>query len=77
MDLSDNRVRMEQLKNLKYLSTLNLQFNAIQVIPPMGPKDFTNMEYLNLAYNQLTQDSIRSLYALGNLKKLDLSSNNL
>ena len=45
---------MEQLKNLKYLSTLNLQFNAIQVIPPMGPKDFSNMEYLNLAYNQLT-----------------------
>jgi len=33
------------------LSTLNLQFNAIQVIPPLGVKDFANMEILNLAYN--------------------------
>jgi Leucine-rich repeat (LRR) protein len=68
---------MEQLKNLKFLTTLNMQFNAIQVIPMIGAKEFINLENLNLAYNLLTQDSIRALYKISNLKKLDLSSNNL
>ena len=27
LDLSDNKVRLEQLKNLRYLQELNLQFN--------------------------------------------------
>ena len=27
LDLADNKVRMEQLKNLKYLTDLNLQYN--------------------------------------------------
>lgn len=33
LDLSDNKVRLEQLRNLKYLSDLNLQFNNITKIP--------------------------------------------
>ena len=77
MDLSDNRVKLEQLKNLKYLYEVNLQFNSITQIPQLQPSDFANLEILNLAYNNLTVDSVRSLYACSKLKKLDLSSNHL
>jgi Leucine-rich repeat (LRR) protein len=41
------------------------------------PKDFANLEILNLGYNAVTVDSIRSLYACTKLKSLDLSSNHL
>lgn len=44
-------MRLEQLKNLKFLASINLQFNAIQVIPLLRPHDFANLEVLNLAYN--------------------------
>lgn len=43
----------------------------------MPHKQFNCLETLNLAYNCLTVDSISSLYAIGSLKKLDLSSNGL
>lgn len=77
VDLSDNRVRLEQLRNLKCLAEVNLQFNSITSIPQLSPKDFASLEVLNLAFNQISQDSIRSLYACTRLKKLDLSSNGL
>ena len=48
IDLSDNRVRLEQLKNLRLISDINLQFNHISLIPPVSAKDFTNLETLNL-----------------------------
>lgn len=77
LDLADNKVRMEQLRNLKYLQELNLQFNQISQIPPLGEKDFSGLENLNLSYNKLNFESIRSLYSCKNLKQLDLAANNL
>ena len=43
----------------------------------MGEKDFMNLETLNLSYNKIDFESIRSLYLCRNLKFLDLAANNL
>lgn len=72
IDLSDNRVRLEQLKNLKALSEVNLQYNQIQNIPPLSVDDFPKLENLNLSYNNLTPSSLRNIYNLKKLKILDL-----
>ncbi|CDW73960.1 leucine rich repeat family protein [Stylonychia lemnae] len=77
IDLSDNRVRLEQLKNLKALSEVNLQYNMIQTIPALTQEDFPKLEYLNLSYNSITPSSIRSLFNLKKLKTLDLQGNSL
>ena len=77
LDLADNKVRMEQLRNLKYLQDLNLQFNSITQIPTLGDKDFMALESLNLSYNKLNFESIRNIYQCKNLKQLDLAANNL
>jgi leucine-rich repeat protein SHOC2 len=77
IDLSDNRVRLEQLRNLKSLSDINLQYNYIRIIPQLGAEDFEKLENLNLSYNSITPASIRSLYSCKRLKSLDLSGNNL
>jgi len=68
---------MEQLRNLKNLQELNLQFNSITQIPPLRDIDFVGLEVLNLSYNKLNFESIRSLYICRNLKQLDLAANNL
>ena len=77
IDLSDNQVRLEQLRNLKSLTEINLQYNYIRTIPTFSPEDFERLESLNLSYNSLTPASIRSLYTLKKLKNLDLQANNL
>ena len=51
LDLSDNKVRLEQLKNLKALLELNLSYNQIRDIPVLQAPDFPNLEVLNLSYN--------------------------
>ena len=51
IDLSDNKVRLEQLRNLKSLVDVNLQYNNIQTIPPLVKDDFPKLEVLNLSYN--------------------------
>ena len=77
IDLSDNRVRLEQLRNLKSLSEINLQYNYIRIIPQLAADDFEKLEVLNLSYNSITPASIRSLYTCRRLKSLDLQGNNL
>ena len=77
IELSDNRVRLEQLKNLKSLVDVNLQYNNIQSIPPLTREDFPKLEILNLSYNSITPASIRNLYGIHKLKLLDLQGNNL
>ena len=72
IDLSDNQVRLEQLRNLKSLNEINLQYNYIRTVPTLGPEDFERLETLNLSYNSLTPASIRSLYTLKKLRTLDL-----
>lgn len=65
------------MRNLKYLSDLNLQYNSITQIAPLGEKDFDNLEVLNLSYNKIHFEGIRNLYQCRNLKHLDLAANNL
>jgi len=77
IDLSDNHIRLEQLRNLKSLNEINLQYNYIRIIPAFGPDDFEKLETINLSYNSITPASIRSLYTLKKLKSLDLQANNL
>lgn len=77
IDLSDNHVRLEQLRNLKSLNDVNLQYNYIRLIPQLQPDDFERLETLNLSYNSISPASIRSLYSLKKLKVLDLQANNL
>lgn len=77
LDLSDNHVRFEQLRNLRYLSDLNLQFNHIVRIPALNNEDFTNLEVLNLSYNRISVESIRNLFICKQIKNLDLSANSL
>lgn len=77
IDLSDNRVRLEQLRNLKSLEEINLQFNHIRIIPQLQSSDFEKLEIINLSYNSITPASIRSLYIAKKLKHLDLQANNL
>lgn len=77
IDLSDNHIRLEQLRNLKSLTEINLQYNYIRIIPALGSEDFEKLESINLSYNSITPASIRSLYTLKKLKQLDLQANNL
>jgi Leucine-rich repeat (LRR) protein len=77
IDLADNHVRLEQLKNLKSLVEINLQYNYIREIKSLGMYDFEKLETLNLSYNSITPASIRQLYNLRRLKTLDLQANNL
>lgn len=77
IDLSDNHIRLEQLRNLKSLTEINLQYNYIRVIPSLSSDDFEKLETINLSYNSITPASIRSLYTLKKLKSLDLQANNL
>jgi Leucine-rich repeat (LRR) protein len=68
---------LEQLRNLKSLLEINLQYNYIRVIPPLSNDDFERLETLNLSYNSITPASIRSLYTIKKLRNLDLQANNL
>jgi Leucine-rich repeat (LRR) protein len=77
IDLSDNRVRLEQLRNLKQLVSVNLQYNYITELPKFESSDFQRLESLNLSFNSLTPASIRNLYGFNRLKSLDLQANNL
>ncbi len=77
LDLSDNKVRLEQLTNLKQLTELNLQYNSIFEIPELSHEDFPALEILNLSYNKLSFASIQSLMFIKRLKVLDLTGNGL
>ena len=70
-------MRLEQLRNLKSLTEINLQYNYIRIIPSLNNDDFERLETINLSYNSITPASIRSLYSLKKLKSLDLQANNL
>ena len=77
LDLSDNSVRFEQLRNLRNLCELNLSYNMITTIPELLIDDFPKLENLDLSFNNLDPVSIPNMYTLKALKKLDLSANSL
>ena len=65
-------MRLEQLRNLKSLNEINLQYNNIRIVPSLAYDDFERLEVLNLSYNSVTPASIRSLYFMKKLRILDL-----
>lgn len=77
LDLSDNAIAMEKLKNLESLTELNLMCNKIANIPMLPFPSFRCLENLNLSYNKIHALSILNLTSLNRLEVLDLSSNDL
>ena len=76
LDLSDNKVKLEQLKNLKNLVELNLSYNQISRIGNINPEtDFILLENLSLAYNNLKLNDLSLLTFFRRLKYLDLTAN--
>jgi len=77
LDLSDNSIRLEQLRNLRNLCELNLSYNMVQTVPELLQDDFPKLESLDLSFNSLEPTVIPNLYSLKNLRRLDLSANSL
>jgi hypothetical protein len=76
LNLSENRVRMEQLVNLKALRELHLQYNFIKSLQ-IEPGMFPGLEVLSLGFNAVPAGHLLQLAQLPNLRVLDLSGNEL
>ena len=46
-------------------------------MPPMPSGGFARLQFLDLSYNRLTIEAVRSLYSISTLVELDLTGNNL
>ena len=76
LDLSDNKIRLEQLKNLRNLTELNLSYNQVSNIGDLDPmQDLKQIEYINLAYKTLKLNDLLLLSEFRKLKILDLTAN--
>ena len=67
IDLSENRIKLEQLLNFKALQELNLMYNNISNLT-LQSNSFPNLEVLNLAFNNIPPTQIPILGQLQNLK---------
>ena len=76
LDLSDNRVKIEQLSNLTNLAELNLQFNSLASLL-INEDMFPQLEKLHLSFNHIPVSHIANLRHLRCLQVLDLASNDL
>jgi hypothetical protein len=82
LDLSENYLTLQPFQGLWALKELRLPCNAITQIKPMGSMGmyytgFPKLLSLDLSYNKIDTESIRSLYILPLLRDLDLSGNEL
>ena len=76
IDLSDNRVPLDQLATFPALRMLNLQCNGLsQLVIPSG--GFPALEKLDISVNTISSNEISHLAQLQGLKELDLSGNSL
>jgi Leucine-rich repeat (LRR) protein len=52
IDLSDNQIQLEWLRNLENLEEIDLQYNRLEGVDlQMGM--FLNLKYLHLSYNKI------------------------
>lgn len=66
LDLSDNKIRIEQLANLYNLVELNLQFNSMKSLL-LTQDMFPVLEKLHLSYNNIPVSHLINLKHLKNL----------
>jgi Leucine-rich repeat (LRR) protein len=76
LNISENRIRLEQLVNLKSLRELYIQYNFIKALQ-LEPGSFMLMEILSLGFNSVPAGHILQLAQLPVLRVLDLSGNEL
>lgn len=76
LDVSDNRIRVEQLANLTNLVELFIQFNQIDSLH-ITEGMFPQLEKLHLSYNNIPANNLPWLGHLKKLSLLDLASNDL
>lgn len=66
LDISDNRVNMEQLMNLVALQELDLQYNSIDALQ-LSMGCFQSLHTLHLSYNQIPPGHLQDLGMLPEL----------
>jgi Leucine-rich repeat (LRR) protein len=76
LDVSENYLRLEDFGPVPRLKELRFACNGIGDLPAALP-GFAKLHILDLSYNQLSQDGVRSLYQLPCLRDLDLCGNDL
>jgi len=76
LNISENKVRIEQLANLKALRELHIQYNFIKSLQ-IEAGMFPSLEILSLGFNSVPAGHILQLSQLQNLRVLDLSGNEL
>ena len=76
LDISDNQVQINQLKNLLSLQELDIQYNNLTFLQ-IFQNSFVHLHSLNLSYNKIPPGHLAELGHLQNLQVLELASNDL
>lgn len=55
IDLSDNQVQLEWLRNLEKIQEIDLQYNCIEKLPTSAQLTgtFQELKYLHMSYNKI------------------------
>ncbi len=75
LDVSENKLRLQCFELLPRLKELRIACNSIRYIDAI--KGYPRLQVLDLSYNAISMDSLRQLYAIPNLRELDLCGNDL
>ena len=76
VDLSDNQIQLEWLRNLENIEEIDLQYNSLQGLD-LEEGIFPRLKYLHLSYNKVPPAHIQQLGFLSSLLILNLASNDL
>jgi Leucine-rich repeat (LRR) protein len=77
LDLSDNRVELDQLASFPALRALTLQCNSLRRVGTLPTGAFPQLEKLDLSVNSMPAADLSALAQLKCLTELDVSSNGL